>query len=174
MSGASGVGVMLGKGATFPALGKTWKVSAPDQDAKDRLEKLAAGAALNEVRRLKDSLGAAAYKEAFSEVVANLKNYRTWQPGWQAVVFHPENVHLYLWSLLQAAHPDVTEEEVLSVFADAPEEVAAAYAQVMPDFFTMLLAPMRDRIPAAGRAKLEELIAGVPDQIRRSAATNSA
>jgi len=166
---------MLGKGATLDALGRTWRVSAPDQDAKDRLEKLAAAGALNEVRRLKGVLDPVAYQEAFSEVTKSLRDYRTWGPGWQRVVLQTaENVHLYLWALLQEHHPDVSEETVREIFAAAPEEVAAAYAQVMPDFFTLLLAPVRDRVPPAAMAELEAAIGSIPDRIRRSTPTNSA
>ncbi len=171
--GPQSVGVMLGKGCTLHALGKTWKVSAPDLNAKERLEKLVASAALAEVRRLRDTLDPAAYQEAFSEVTRSLKSYRTWGAGWQRVVFDPANVHLFLWSLLLDAHPDVTEEAVFAILGGTPEEVAAAYAQVMPDFFTMLLAPVRDRIPADKLAEMEAMIAGVPEQIRRTIPINS-
>ena len=170
---AQSVGVMLGKGATFPALGKTWKISAPDQNAKDRLEKLVVRVALDEVRRLKGALEPAAYQEAFSDVTRRLKEYRTWGTGWQTIVFDAANAHLYLWSLLQESHPEIDGETVLAICEDAPEEVAAVFVQVMPDFFTMLLAPVRNRIPPGKLAELDQLIARMPEQIRRTTATNS-
>lgn len=162
------VGVMLGKGATFGALGKTWKVSAPDQNAKARLEKIVAAEALNEVRRLKGTLDTAAYQEAFSDVTRRLKDYRTWGPGWQATVFGPSSAHFFLWSLLQGAHPDADEQTVLDICQDAPEEVAAVYVQILPDFFSILLEPVRNRIPPDKLAELEAIIASIPDLIRRS------
>lgn len=157
--GTPGVGVMLGHGAEFRALNRAWTISAPDQDAKGRLEKLAARAALEEIRRLKGVLGAAAYNESFKAVVDALPSYRTWGAGWQAVVFAPANAHLFLWSLLQAAHPDVSEADVIAVAADAPEEVAAALAQVLPDFFRTLLAPVLPNLSPADAARVEEALA---------------
>jgi arylsulfatase A-like enzyme len=157
--GTPGLGVMLGKGAEFRALGRAWKISAPDQDAKERLEKLAARSGLEEVRRLKGTLDPAAYKETFAEVTVSLPKYKTWREGWQAVVFDPANGHLFLWSLLQAAHPDVTEAEVLAATADAPEEVAAALAQVLPDFFQVLLAKVLPNLSPADAAKVVEAMA---------------
>jgi len=148
---APGVGVMLGGGVELHALGKVWKVSAPDQNAKGRLEKIAAAHAIQAVRRLKSYLDADAYKEAFAEVTTGVENYATWRPGWQTVVFG--NPHLFLWSLLLANHEGLSEDTVLRIFAESPEEVAAAYAQVMPDFFDLLLAPVRGEIPPDMLAK---------------------
>jgi hypothetical protein len=44
----------------------------------------------------------------------------------------------------------------------------------MPDFFTLLLAPVRDRVPPAVMAELEAAIGSIPDRIRRSTPTSSA
>lgn len=168
-----GLGVMLGKGAEIVCGGKAWKVGAPDQFAKERLEKLAAKVALEEVRRLKGTLDHAAYQEAFGEVVRDLKGYRTWQPGWQAVVMAPAGQHLFLLSLIQGPHPDATEEDVLGLFRDAPEEVAAAYAQVLPDFFTLLVAPLRQLLSPADVAKVEAALAALRARLAPTP-TNSA
>jgi hypothetical protein len=165
--GTPGIGVMLGAGCELHALGRTWKVSAPDQNAKERLEKLAAATALEEVRRLKGMLDAAAYQEAFDRVTQNLRNYRTWKPGWQSVVFDPENAHLFLWSLLKGNHPDIDGDTVLAVFTDAPEEVAAAYAQILPDFFTMLLEPLAGRLTPELRAEVDAALARMVESLRR-------
>ncbi len=120
--------------------GKPWKVGHPTQAAKARLEKLAARVALDEVRRLKDVLDPAAYSETFSEATRSLPEYRTWRPGWQRVVFDPANVHLFLLSLVQEHHPNATETDIIALSRAAPEEVTAALAQVIPDFFRLLLA----------------------------------
>ena len=157
--GTPGVGVMLGGGAEIVCGGRTWKVGAPDQDAKARLERLAAKSALDGVRELKGTLDPAAYQEVFGEVTRNLKNYKTWQPGWQAVVMSPAGHHLFLLSLIQGPHPDATEDDVLAVFAQAPEEVAAALARVLPDFFTLLTAPLRRHLRPAELAKVDAALA---------------
>jgi hypothetical protein len=124
----------------IPFKGKTYTVGQPDGEARKRLEKLVKKVAIDEVRALKDTLDAAAYAELFATRTASLKHYNTWRPGWQGIVFDPANAHLFLWSLLQAHHPNVTEAEVLAIGKESPEEVAYALAQVVPDFFTMLLA----------------------------------
>lgn len=150
MSDAGGVGQMLGSAGT-PAeivVGKTkWLVGHPDQAAKARLEKLVAKAALDEVRRLKDVLDPGTYREAFAEAVATLKDYRTWRPGWQRIVFDPAYFHLYLWSLLQEHQPQASEDDVREICERAPEEVRAAVAEVMPGFFRMLLADLEGHAP---------------------------
>jgi hypothetical protein len=164
--GTPGVGVMLGRGAeiVLPS-GKKWKVGAPDQFAKWRLEKLAAKVAFDEVRRLKDVLDPATYAEAFGEVTRNLKSYRTWQPGWQSVVMSPANQHLVLLSLM----PDATEADVLSIFAEAPEEVAAALAQVLPDFFTLLVEPLTAHLSPTELATVNGALASLRERLTHSA-----
>jgi hypothetical protein len=164
--GTPGVGVMMGHGVeiVLPG-GKRWKVGAPDQAAKARLEKLAAKVALDEVRRLKDTLDPAAYAELFGEVTRNLKSYRTWQPGWQSVVMSPAGQHLFLLSLM----PDATEADVLGIFATAPEEVAAALAQVLPDFFTMLVEPLTAHLSPADLEKVTAALAALRAQLTHTA-----
>lgn len=144
-----GVGAMIGTPGACPEIqvnGKRWTVGRPDQDAKARLENLAKKVAIDEVRKLKGILDAAAYAEAMQLVVGNLRTYETWREGWQAVIFDPGNSHLFLWSLMQAHHPDISESQVADICKTAPEEVTAAFAQVIPDFFTILLANVLDRL----------------------------
>lgn len=162
-----GVTGILGASGACPEIAhgkRRWKVGHPTQAAKSRLEKLAAKVSLDEVRRLKDALDPAAYQEAFSEAVKSLKNYRTWRPGWQAVVFDPANSHLYLWSLIQEHHPDATEEDVLAVCRDAPEEVVAAMAQVLPDFFHLLLSDVKPHLSPEAFAKAEAAVAAMRER----------
>jgi len=173
VSDAPGIGVMLAAPVEIKVGRTVWTVSPPDQDAKARLEKLAARAALEEVRRLKGTLDADAYAEAFRAAMDALPSYRTWGAGWQRVVFDPANAHLFLWSLLQAAHPDATEEDVAKLHADAPEEVAAAYAQLLPDFFRLLLAPVLPRLDPEARRQVEAAVADLHRRLAPSP-TNSA
>lgn len=171
-----GVGGMLGAAGPCPEipLGKrVWKVGHPTQAAKARLEKLAAKVALDEVRRLKDVLDPAAYREAFDAVTQNLKSYRTWRPGWQAVVFDGANGHLFLWSLLQEHHPAATEADVLALCREAPEEVAAALAQVIPDFFGVLLGEVRADLSPEDLAKVDEALTAVRERLTPTPANTS-
>lgn len=126
----------------IPFKGKTYKVGRPDGDAKGRLEKLVKKVAIDEVRAMKESLDPEAYRELFESRTRSLKRYDTWRDGWQAIVFDPANAHLFLWSLLQAHQPAITEKEVTALTAEAPEEVQLALVQVMSDFFQMLLAEL--------------------------------
>jgi hypothetical protein len=181
MAESPGVGVMLGAAGPCPEFthaGKRWTVGHPTQAAKARLENLAGKVALDEVRRMKDVLDPAAYQETFAEVTRSLKDYRTWKPGWQRVVFDPEYAHLFFMSLLQEKHPGVTEGEVLELCAGAPEEVQAALAQVLPDFFQMLLDGIADRLTPEARAEVAGAVAKVraalAPRVPPTAATNSA
>ena len=171
---APGANVVLGGGAEIVLpTGRVWKVGAPDQAAKRRLEQLAAAVALNEVRDLRGVLDPAAYQEAFSEVTRNLKSYRTWQPGWQSVVMSPAGQHLFLLSLIQGPHPDATEDDVLGIFAEAPEEVAAALAQVLPDFFTLLTVPLRHLLNPGQLARVEAALAELRARLTPTAPSTS-
>jgi hypothetical protein len=173
-----GVQQMLADDSALPEVpfGKTvWKFGRPDEAARGRLEKLVKKVAIGEVRALKDTLDPAAYAELFEARTRSLKRYDTWRDGWQAVVFDPANSHLFLWSLLQANHPDVAEADVLALAKGAPEEVLFALAQVMPDFFRALLAgmeltPDQQRAVDAALASLRERLTPT----RASTSTSSA
>lgn len=173
---APGIGVLLGSAGPCPeftALGKKWTVAHPTQDAKARLEKLAAKVALDEVRRMKDVLDPQAYQEAFTEVTRSLKDFRTWKSGWQKIVFDPEYAHLFFWSLLQEKHPDATEAEVLALCQKAPEEVQAALAQVLPDFFQLLLNGIADRLTPDGKRLAQAAMETIRASLAPTAATSS-
>lgn len=131
----------------IPYAGKLWKVGAPDQAAKQRLEKLVQAASLEEVRRLKDVLPPAAYQEAFAEATRSLPDYRTWGAGWQRLVNDPAHAHLFLLSLLRGPQPWAAEGDARGMSRDAAEEVRAALALVTPGFFETLLADALDRLP---------------------------
>jgi hypothetical protein len=165
-----GIGQMLANSNApieIPVGVRVWKVAYPDQDAKDRLEKLVAKAALNEVRRLKGVLDAAEYAELFSEATRALPECRTWRAGWQRYVFDPAYAHLFLWSLLQAHHPNATERDVIGLMKEVPEEVTAALVQVIPDFFRVLLSgldltPEQAETVEAAMATIRERLTPTP------------
>ncbi len=125
------------------------------------------------MRALKDVLDPAAYQESFSLVIESLPKYDTFQPGWLATVFSPAQQHLFLWSLLQGAQPDIPEQLVIEMMTESPEEVAAAFAQVLPDFFHLLLEPHRKNLPPDRLATVEAALDQLRTQLVRTP-TNSA
>lgn len=144
MAETPGIGIMLGAAGPCPEIpfgGKVWKVGHPTQRAKAELEKLAVAAALDEVRALKGVVPTDAYREMFAEVTSQITNreFRTWGPAWQRAVFAPANAHLFLCSLLRECHPQATPADALALAQGCPEEVAAALAQVVPNFLRVLL-----------------------------------
>lgn len=174
---APGIGQMLASTSACPEIphGKRrWKVGHPTQDAKGRLERLVKKVALDEVRSLKGTLDPATYDETFREQVRALKDYDTWKAGWQRIVFDPEySALLFLWSLLQEHHPEVTEAEVRALFADAPEEVDAALVQVLPDFFQALLALILPRLDPQARAGVGAALAALRERLTRTRGSTS-
>lgn len=156
MTDVPGVQTLLAPDSALPEIphgGTVWKVGRPDQDAKARLEKLVKRAAIEQVRALKDVLDPPAYREAFDRVTNNLRSYDTWGEGWQAVVGDPAHAHLFLWALLQAHHPTVSEEQVKRLADECPEEVGFALAQVLPDFFRAFLVTLLAKVPPERRAE---------------------
>lgn len=169
MADTPGAQALLAPDSALPEIphgGTVWKLGRPDQDARARLEKLAIKVAVDQVRALKGVLDPGAYQELFGDVTRNLGRYATWRDRWQEVVFDPANGHLFLWSLLQAHHPAVTAEQVLRLIAEAPEEAELALAQVLPDFFQVLLSAALELVPAADRAGAERVAAGALAALR--------
>jgi hypothetical protein len=143
------LGDVLGSSGPCPEItvkGKTWKIGHPTQKAKAELENLAVRAAVSEVRSLKEVLPADAYKEAFAELTASIsaRDFRTWGTGWQRIVWGPQSVHLFLLSLLREHQSQATESDAIELATSAPEELAAALAQVVPSFVLLLLNDRKD------------------------------
>lgn len=139
-----GVGDALGEAGGCPEVnlgGRVWKVGHPTQAAKSRLEKLAAARAVNNVLALRDVLPAAEYDQLWKSTLAAVQagKFKTWREGWRDIVFGDEAAGLFFLSLLQQHHPDATETDALALAAGAPEQVAAAIAQVVPGFLSVLL-----------------------------------
>lgn len=178
-----GVGVMLGSAGPCPEChhaGKVWKVGYPTQKAKKRLELLVKKLVLDEVREMKGVLDAASYDELYKSKSDNLKSYETWRPGWVAAVTDHANSHLFLWSLLSEHHPAATEADIKGLRDGAPEEVGAALAQVLPDFFHLLLAdalasipPEREDLRAQVRTKAEPFFAALRARLTPTATSSN-
>jgi hypothetical protein len=142
-----GVGTMLGASGGCPEVvfnGKTWKIGHPTQRAKDTLERLAVSKATQEIMALRGVVDAPAYAELFEAHKRDITagSFRTWGEGWQRITFSPQNAHLFLLSLVRECHPEATERDAQALAIGAPEELQLALAQVVPGFFTVLLADM--------------------------------
>lgn len=143
------VSTMLGSSGACPEIrlnGKVWKVGHPTGRAKACLEQLAVASAFAEVEALQGALPAPSYQKAYRELLASVaaREYKTWGPGWQRVVWGEMSAQLFLLSLLRENHPEATEEDALTVAAGAPEQVSLALVQLIPNFITLLLSERKD------------------------------
>lgn len=146
------VTTMLGASGACPEVklnGKTWRIGHPTQKAKAELETLAVQQAVAEVTALKGILPPDQYKEMFDSVrdAITAKHYKTWGDGWQRIVWGPMSAHLFLLSLIRENHQDATEDDAMALAGGAPEQVAAALAQVVPSFLLLLLSERKDVTP---------------------------
>lgn len=154
---------LLGDAGACPEISwndKTWKVGHPTQRAKACLEELAAAKAVGEVVALKGAVPPAAYAEMFCDLMRGVKTgaYKTFGPGWVEQTTGPGGAVLFLLALLRERHPDAAEADALGLAADRGDEVQAALARVVPDFFDLLLASAT--IPAAQKQVVREALAG--------------
>lgn len=129
--------------------GKVWKVGHPTQAAKTTLEQLAVAAAVSEIEALEGTLSPLSYQKAYRELLAAIsaREYKTWGPGWERVVWGPMCSQLFLLSLIRENHQDATEADVVELAAKQPGQVAAALAQVIPNFARLLLSERKDLTP---------------------------
>lgn len=166
------VTTMLGAAGACPEIrhdGKTWKIGHPTQRAKACLEQLAVASAFDEVEALEATLPPQRYQKAYRELLASVaaREYKTWGPGWQRVVWGPMSAQLFLLSLLRENHPDATEDDALTLAGADPGRVSLALAQVIPSFLALLLSDRKDVTP-----EQREKIMGVAAQIAKQFGTN--
>jgi hypothetical protein len=142
---AEGVGPVLGDAgppAEFEFRGRTWKVGHPVQAAKAELEKLVLQYVLESHEAMRgvwpDAKFAAKEKE-LDELIYG-RHYRTWGSLWKVAVNGPDGNALLLLSLLKAHQPAAALDDARAMWANATRQVLIAYAQVMPDFFSALVA----------------------------------
>lgn len=138
------VGVMLGAAGPCPEVehgGRAWKVGHPTERARVELERLAVQVASRSIYELEAALPPQEFKKASETFVraVSAKRYKTWGEGWQEIVFSPENLHLFLLSLLRQNHPDATEDLAQELISACRLQVSVALAQVLPDFIKLLL-----------------------------------
>lgn len=131
---------LLGAAADPPAVvdGPTaWKVGHPTQRAKARLEDMTAAVAVRETLALKPHLSADEFAPLWADVQADIRNreYRVGGRRWLEAVRSPGWAVLLLTALVREHHPDATEDDVRGLMDREPEQVQAAVARVLPDFF---------------------------------------
>jgi hypothetical protein len=173
---APNIGIMLGSAgspAEFYALGHKWKLGHPTQRAKDRLEKLAAKKAFDEIRKLKGTVDPEDYQGMFSELTKQVtnKSYHTYHEGWERIVLGDgSDGLLFVQSLMMEYHPDITEEKILEIAQESPEEVIAALATNIPAFFLLLkygaTPEMLAKVPPKELQALNEAIQAASLKIR--------
>ena len=166
------VTTMLGAAGACPEIrhdGKNWKIGHPTQRAKACLEQLAVASAFDEVEALEATLSPQRYQKAYRELLASVaaREYKTWGPGWQRVVWGPMSAQLFLLSLLRENHPDATEDDALTLAGAEPGRVSLALAQVIPSFLALLLSDRKDVTP-----EQRQKIMGVAEQIAKQFGTS--
>ena len=124
-------------GPTVEALGKKWRLGFNDQDAKGALEELVRAHHTRRAVREKRTIGGEEGELVWSDFCAIKAQgfYDTFRPGWIATLRSEDGPFLFLQSLLQKHHPDVTLADAQEMMVGEPEQVMAAVEVVAPDFF---------------------------------------
>jgi hypothetical protein len=144
MADSPSVQTVLGAAGSCPEVtcnGKTWKIGYPTQDAKKILEQLVIAKATAEVMKLDGIIEPAQYAKIFNKHVNDVRSgaFKTWSEDWQAIAFSPQNGHFFLLSLLRLKQPNATEKDALDLSKNSSQEIEVVLAQVVPDFFLVLL-----------------------------------
>lgn len=168
----AGVGPVLGAdGApvTFDWNGRTWRLEHPVQKAKDELEKLVLRYVVGQQEEMRgvwaEDTFAAKEKELDDRIYGG--HHKTLGSLWQAVTSGPDGNALFLLALLRQHQPHATLAEAATMWNASPRSLRLAYAEVIPDFFSVLVASRagdpaeKARAAAAGAAQIVALL-GVP------------
>jgi len=125
--------------------GQTWKIGYPTGRAKDILKKLFIRQATDDVISLKNVLDGEQYAEMFESHRLALQSgkFEPFKPGWNAVMQSPNGGSLFLLSLLRLNHPNATLADANGITMDKGDELALIIDQVMPDFFSVLVADLK-------------------------------
>ncbi len=154
---ADGVNEVLGQSGPKPTIthnGKTWEIAHPTQKAKAHLVAIVTESAKASVRDLKPYTPPEEYAEMWDSVINKItaRYFHTWHPGWMAAIGGQDGNVVLLLSLMRIAHPEATEADSRDLLTECPEEVAAAFAEVMPGFFDLLEKDFPPQVPKDQRA----------------------
>ena len=142
---AEGVGPVLGDAgppAEFAFRGRTWRIGHPVQAAKAELEKLVLQYVLESheaMRGVWPDTKFAAKERELDELIYG-RHYRTWGTLWKTATNGPDGNALLLLSLLRVHQSAATLDDARAMWANATRQLLIAYSQVMPDFFSDLVA----------------------------------
>lgn len=132
-------------GPSFEALGKKWRLSFNDQDAKGQLEELIRAHVVREEIKTKRALGGDEGDRYWREEVKPLLDsgyYAMFSPGWVSIMKSQAGVGMFLQSLLMKHHPEATLDTAIELFLGEPEQVIAAVEVIAPDFFAAVAVQM--------------------------------
>lgn len=122
--------------------GETYLVGFNDQDAKGRLEELINAQEWDRVYSEADRMKNGERHIKRHEQLISQGYYSTMGEGWRQVVLSPAGVFVFFLSLLQEHQPDLTLEDVKTLFEKDGVRCAHAIAAVAPDFFKAVLRQM--------------------------------
>ncbi len=156
---ADGVNEVLGQSGPKPTIthnGKMWEIAHPIQNAKAHFTAIITANAIVECKALKGVVPDETYGELWDALTNKIsaKHFRTLNAGWLAVMQSMDADVFFLLSLLRIKHPEATEEDARELFDSCREEVAAAFAQVVPGFLDCLAKDWPPQIPQAKRKEL--------------------
>jgi hypothetical protein len=169
--------------ATAPTVtdeaGTVWRLGFNSNDAKGRLEELIRAGVIRDAVRTKRAVGGPDGDDYFAVVQAlvDAGHYFTFAKGWRDKLRSPDGAVLFLQSLLQEHHPEVTRREAEDLFLSEPEQVMAAVGVIAPDFFRAVAEQMgatpKDADAAAGELAdaVATILAAAAEEGRRRTAT---
>lgn len=144
---------------------ETYRLGFNDQDAKGRLEALIADYIWAKVDRDKAAMPpkrAEAHEERY-QALFDRGHYDTLGRGWQTVIASVDGVSLFLLSLLQEHHPELTLTDARRLFLADPGRCKRAIGAIASDFFTAVLSQL-------GAAENADLAAAVSELVGRMTA----
>lgn len=142
MQPVSSIGDVLGSAGEPPIIvwkGKEYKVAYPTLATLDRMEKLIARRAMNELKELQGAIPDDQYMVLSDQIQSLIvaRHYRVGGQLWAKMVSGPEGILLYLQSYLQEHQPTISEDDVKHMAADEPKQVQNAIAMVTPHFLAL-------------------------------------
>lgn len=164
-----GVAAMVGTPPTIhEASGKVWRVGFNTQDAKGRLEEAIRSHIIRNALKAKRLLGGDEGEEVYDAAIEKIDggHYLTFALGWRKTLRSDSGAILYLYSLLQEHHPDVTEVDAERLLRTESEQTHAAIRAISPDFW-VAMAIQKGESPANAPA----LAAAIVSELAKTATT---
>ncbi len=160
-------------GPTVTVGSKVYRFGFNDQDAKARLEELIRSHVVREGLRMKRVLGGQDGEDHYTAVVDRLDAgyYGTLSPGWVKTLASETGTLLFVLSLLQEHHPQMTAEDARAVWVAEPEQCQAALRVIAPDFFRAVARQVAAEKGATPGPELDAAVEDLAAEIDRKLAT---